>query len=415
MASILTLRGTGDWGTSERPQNFRESILWMEPNGNAPLTALLSKARSESTDDPQFHWWAEKLQSVRVGVQTTLASAAASVTITLTTTVSATTNNWAAGNDLTVGDVLMAEPVAATDTFTLTEYMIVTAVSSNTQIVVTRAALSSTINTQTAGAVLVRVGNAFAEGTASPVASTRNPTKYTNYCQIFKTAYAITETAKRTKARTGDPLKNDKKRRMFDHSVTLEQAFLFGRIPEVDITTDANVGSNGKPLRYTKGLVPMLVDNSRISRFTATATESTFLTAIQDVFDWSVGSAGNERLILAGNSFMMALNQLVKGSGQIQFDRTVTYYGMNLNRYITPVGDFYFRRHPLFNQSSQLSKCGLILDVGAVRYRYVRDTTPMDNIQANDEDQHKGQWLTEAGLELSTFVTSKFLQNVYYP
>ena len=45
--AILGLRGTGDWGTDERPKNFRESILWMEPNGNAPLTALLSKARSE--------------------------------------------------------------------------------------------------------------------------------------------------------------------------------------------------------------------------------------------------------------------------------------------------------------------------------------------------------------------------------
>jgi hypothetical protein len=79
------------------------------------------------------------------------------------------------------------------------------------------------------------------------------------------------------------------------------------------------------------------------------------------------------------------------------------------------VGDFYFRRHPLFNQSIPLQKTGVILDMSAIKYRYLRDTSPQDNIQANDEDQQKGQWLTEAGLELTTNVTSKVIQNLYYP
>ena len=50
------LRGTGDWGTDERPKNFREMILWRDPNGQTPLTALMSKMRSEATDDPEFSW-----------------------------------------------------------------------------------------------------------------------------------------------------------------------------------------------------------------------------------------------------------------------------------------------------------------------------------------------------------------------
>jgi hypothetical protein len=58
MPAIAGLRGTGtaDWGTDERPKNFREMILWRNPNGSAPLTALMSKMRSESTDDPEFAW-----------------------------------------------------------------------------------------------------------------------------------------------------------------------------------------------------------------------------------------------------------------------------------------------------------------------------------------------------------------------
>ena len=112
---------------------------------------------------------------------------------------------------------------------------------------------------------------------------------------------------------------------------------------------------------------------------------------------------------------MMSLNQLVKAQGQIQFGDTVKFYGMNLTRYVTPLGNLYFKRHPLFNQSSLLSSSAIVLDPSAIRYRYLQDTVAKDNIQLPDEDLVKGQWLTECGLELTTSVTSKFLQNVTYP
>jgi hypothetical protein len=38
MTAIAGLLGTGDWGTDERPKNFRESILWMAPKGDTPMT-----------------------------------------------------------------------------------------------------------------------------------------------------------------------------------------------------------------------------------------------------------------------------------------------------------------------------------------------------------------------------------------
>ncbi len=43
MTAVAGLRGSGDFATDERPKDFREYILWRNPNGNAPLTALLSK------------------------------------------------------------------------------------------------------------------------------------------------------------------------------------------------------------------------------------------------------------------------------------------------------------------------------------------------------------------------------------
>ena len=52
---FLGMRGTGDWATYQRPENWRETILYLYPNGSAPLTAILSKLREERVDDPIFH------------------------------------------------------------------------------------------------------------------------------------------------------------------------------------------------------------------------------------------------------------------------------------------------------------------------------------------------------------------------
>ena len=45
MAATLGLRGSGAFSSDERPQNWREKILQLFPNGEAPLTALVSMLR----------------------------------------------------------------------------------------------------------------------------------------------------------------------------------------------------------------------------------------------------------------------------------------------------------------------------------------------------------------------------------
>ena len=59
--AFLGMRGTGDWATDERPKNWRQGILYLYPNGSAPLTGLLSKMSEESVDDPEFTWWTKTL------------------------------------------------------------------------------------------------------------------------------------------------------------------------------------------------------------------------------------------------------------------------------------------------------------------------------------------------------------------
>jgi len=65
MATILGMRGTGDAGTDERPKSYRETIFYLEKNGTAPLTALMTKMRHEMLTDSEHHWWTKAEPTVR--------------------------------------------------------------------------------------------------------------------------------------------------------------------------------------------------------------------------------------------------------------------------------------------------------------------------------------------------------------
>jgi hypothetical protein len=386
------LRGTGDWATDERPKNFRETILWRQPNGQAPITGLLSKMSEEKVDDAEFNWWEEELVAVRLTLNGAMP--------TTSTTVVVVT----AGALLLVpGDVLLLENAAADLAASPFEIVRVNGVASDTTFDVIRAQAGTSAAALINGAGLTRIGTVFAEGTSSPNVSSRNPTKLTNYCQIFKTAYEITRTASKTRLRTGDPVKNDKKRKMFDHSVNNEFAFLFGKPFELPTG-----GSNNKPLRFTGGIRHFITTNRTV--FTTTPTETTFLNAVQPVFDFD-GGGGSERIMFCGNGALTSLNKLAKAGMQVRVDEVVKVYGMDLQRWIVPQGTFLMRSHPLLNTHTRYTNSIFVMDPTAMKYRYVDDTTFQDNIQLPDADSKKGQWLGECGLEFRHERTMAYLGN----
>jgi hypothetical protein len=131
---------------------------------------------------------------------------------------------------------------------------------------------------------------------------------------------------------------------------------------------------------------------------------------VQPVWDFD-GGGGNERIAFCGNGFLTSINKLAKAGMQVRVDQVVRLYGMDLQKWILPQGTLYFRSHPLFNAHSLYTNSALLIDGSAIKYRYLRDTTPQDNIQANDADELKGQWLSECGLELRHERTMAYLGN----
>lgn len=396
MAAVAGLRGTGDWGTDERPKNFREMIMWRNPNGSTPLFALMSKVGKSSVDDYEFNWWDEPVTIIRLQVNQAGNIAAGETLITVDSADPAAgatiANNWGVAKHLTEGDVLMVEP-ANESNWSTTEYLKVVSVLSDTQFTVVRGQFGSSAATIPDDAFLLKVGSVFGDGTSEPKATSRNPIKFTNYTQIFKTAYDITGRAAQTRIRTGDPLANEKKRRSTDHSKDIEFAMMFGRKSE-------GTDTNGKVISTTDGLRRQIPSNTT-TIFGATVTVNSFLDAAYKVFDWDT-DAGDSRIGLCGNAALNILNKMARSdtNTEMTFGSTIKQYGMELRELMLPQGRILLRTHPLLNQHATYSKAMFLVDFSALKWRPFRnrDTKFYDNIQNNGEDAKRGYWMTDAGL-----------------
>ena len=98
--TILGMRNDENWLASQRPQNWRQTMLMLYPNGKLPLTALTGMMKSETTDDPVFHWFNKNLNDRRLKL---------SGDITTTATTIGVDNVYNSAFSLKNGDMLLIE------------------------------------------------------------------------------------------------------------------------------------------------------------------------------------------------------------------------------------------------------------------------------------------------------------------
>jgi len=407
MPAILGLRGAGDFTANERPQNWREMILFLFPNGEAPLTGLMSMLKAQGTDDPDYNWWEKRLPVQRMIV--TNGPYAAGINANITVQASATNPGLQGGaKDIVKGTIVMDE--------TTFELLRIDAdpVSDTNIPQVTRgygAIAAQIINT---GDALVVVGNVHDEGSKAPTAKAYAPVKVTNFCQIFRMPLYLTRTARRTRLRwdnTG-PYREAKREALQLHSIEMEKAFLWGN--PVEIT-----GYNGKPQRMTGGVLNFILTNKGSSAGGSAGTTATFNVNgpldedTLDVLCENIFRFGtNEKLCLAGSTFLRAITTLGKRNGTLNLVPTDHVYGMKVIEYVTAYGSLMLKNHPLLSQHPVWRQNAVILDPGNLVYRDLDDTMFIKNRQDNDEDASMDEFMTESGLELHFEETHAYIENV---
>ena len=250
---------------------------------------------------------------------------------------------------------------------------------------------------------LTLIGSAYEEGSGEPNSNSRNPVKDFNYTQIFKTAYEVTNTANATRARTGNVLNNDKKRKSFDHARAIEQAMFWGARSE-------SVGPNNKPLRTMGGIRQSIpADNTTIlganwGMVNSASAGNNFLDALEPIFSFASG-AGDERVAFCGIPVMNAINRAIaENSGAAGFDLQLgskeKVWGMNFQEILLPQGRLLLKRHPLMSRHALYKYSMFLLDFSNIEYVSLkgRDTKEKDNIQTKGEDVVRGMWQSEVSL-----------------
>ncbi|KKN20090.1 hypothetical protein LCGC14_0939190 [marine sediment metagenome] len=412
MAAFLGMRGDGDWVTNQRPENWRQMIMLLYPNGSAPLTAILSMLGAESTDDPTYHWWTKDLPAqggavtnvfTDAGLSAAAATSEYAVNVTLYFQLAE-----AVADEFREGHQAMAQKGSDYNFAYVGKVTDVVKNGASSYIALRLLeAVTSTYPIDSTDFLDV-IGNMNPEGATMPNAIAYDPVEFFNYTQIFRTPLSITRTARKTRLRTGDGYQEAKREALELHAIEMEKAFMFS-------VRSTGTGSNGKPERSTWGLRDFILTNatSNVSNYqTSPGFGGVSWTAAAGGIKWLnekleiiFRHGSNEKLGLIGNQGLLGLNRLAQADASINITPLTVSYGIRVLQWITPFGTLFLKTHPLMSHRQALRRDCMIIEPDKLKYRYIDDTffvsDPQDRKNRNNSrDGTEEEFITEAGMEL---------------
>lgn len=403
-APFVGMRGTLDFLTNVDPQNWRQGIYQLKPNGSTVLTALMSAAKTESIRNTHHNWWTRTMSS-QGG---TVANIYINETLATPYVYASHQSTYGIKNGVVYCKVaanvskefVEGKQVILVDTdrrdVDLNGYVVgVGGSGANSWIAVKlleaddNSAVAATYNLATVDAIYV-VSSIHPQGGNRPDAITWDPTQITNLTSITRTAIDLSRTAAKTVTRTGDPVDDAESQALLMHGYELEKKLLFS-IYDAD-----GVGANGKPMYSSMGLRQFLKTyaSTHVDDYTlnTTYTGKTWIEAnggidymdaiLYEIMSYSPeepGAWGDDGLLaLCGPGAMQGITKLARAHGTYNMEFMESGFGMNITRWVTPAASLNLKLYPMFNQISRFSNTMVIVDMNYISY-----------IPFADDDTHK--------------------------
>lgn len=393
--AIQGLRDTSNFATNERPENWREMLLYLYPNGKLPLTALTAAMKESSTDDPVFHWWEKALDDRRLALGASLNAPATQGTVQLITLVAGSNAMTFVQNDILV--------VEQTDE----QLLVYSDPTSNTAVYVVRgwAGTTPTAVTYNGAGVnpnLLGIGSAFEEGSLAPTGVNYDPTERYNYTQIFRRTLEITRTAAKSRLRTVPAVKEARRECLEYIGVDMERAFWLG-------IRSASV-RNSKPVRTSAGIYNQMSSANIIN--IGGASGAVDMVTLEANMQLLFCEGSSEKTVFCGNKLLSALQQTCRKNAQYTITGGEKEFGMKVTRLTCPFGDLVFKTHPLFTQNTGgttggvkyfgMNTSAFIVDMAEIEYRYLKesDLAYEGDLAAVGQDALKAGYKGECGIEL---------------
>jgi hypothetical protein len=279
------------------------------------------------------------------------------------------------------------------------------------------ASIDVTVNVQTPEDYL----RGMPQGSGLPNETRKKSRSITNYVQIFKTPWSISNTLKAVALRGGDELGILRLRKTIQHKTAIEYAMFFqaGGVDGTDYgilsTSTENpltrfkglgvglsaTGNTAKPgFIYTKNAD--LNTDYTLSR--AAAGPAVIHALLEKVFDDLVDDPSETKVAMCSNAWLTAIADMAatfgSASGFKFGDHTVTNaLGIPGIRTLTsPVGTL--RLVPFKHLRGRFENYAVVLDMKNIKYRPLRPTKMLSNVGSDEIDGQLDYMITEAGLQV---------------
>jgi len=361
-------------------KSFASMITRLMPNGAAPLFGLTSMLKTETAVQVEHGFFTKTM----IFPQVVMNASALSIDTTLT-----------------VVDSSNMVPGMLVRNQTTKEVVLILTVPTSTSVTCRRAVGTVAAAAMSSAQKLYQVGTAFEEGSARPSAVQIISVRVTNYTQIFRNSWALTDTARATQVIAGDTNISESRGECAGfHAADMEKAILFGQ---------SYTGTlNNKPIRTMNGIVNQVTLNAAANVNTAGATTNyTQLEAYLDVcFDTTTDpKVANERVLFCGGAAKRVLNNIGRFNGTYQLVEGQTSYGLQFSSFKTSRGTFRMIEHPLFNSNADWAKMAIAVDLSTFNLAYLGDRKTMSEEYGIQGDTVEAGGVDAVGGSLTTEVT----------
>lgn len=382
---------TGIFNTTMNPTelntlSFSDTILRLFPNGSAPLFALASKAGKTKAKSSTHGYFSKTMAFV------TTTSPAGNL-------VGDTTIGVATSAGMTPNMVLH-------NLRTRENYRVVSVPAGGVTVIITRAFGRIAAAAINAADKIIQVGTAFEEGSLRPSSRQLATTYISNFTQIFRNAWGLTDTARASMAEAGySNVSESRKDCSLFHSVDMESAIMFGQA-KMDTTTP-------QPTHATQGIIDAIYQYApaNINPAAATTNYAELVALVEEFFNYSTDIGNNgERLGFCDRKAMQVLTDVGRKSGQIQIMQSETGFGMKFTSFKFFQGTINLMQHPLMNGLNPTGGNLLVVDLAAIKLAY------MDGRDAVPEEYGVGMKQVELGSDgVGGSLTSEFAVELINP
>ena len=367
---------TYDIDRERRDIDVSKDIARLLPD-ETPFAAILMRAKKENTNTAEYVWFDEEPGGWWAKAEATLVDA----------------------TDIVVDDASLFAQHDIIKVPRTGEVMYVTASDLDTDtITVVRGYGTTAAAALEADDWIMRMGNAMHEGSNAPDVKVKQPKKFVNFTQIFRTPFDQTGTSAAESLKTNEKERvRLRKNKAIEHRLDIERAALFGEKKE-DVANKR---------RMTGGVLSFIESNVMdISSGGGALSESDFETYCEMLFQYG----SKKKLLICSPRVGSVINQFA--TGKIQTRSGEDTYGIALSEYLSFHGRLYIVTSKTFEK--EYAGMALGVDMENIQYRPLngRDTSLKTNIQAEDYDGWKDEYFTEAGMQVRLEQTHAVLKGV---